>query len=143
MKLSRNGLPSQLQLVSVPAKCFKGIVATCHQGIGIGSSQFDSSNCQFDSGTFPDRRKGGTVEFASLVFSLYDKVVAAGLPNFLGVRIPVPSNLNLKAWKEMALTPEDLQVVAFLTYGFLAGTEGPIHSLSLDNNASAKAHPHN
>ena len=36
--------------------------------------------------------------FANYMFSLYDKVVAVGLPNFMWAQIPVPTNLNLEAW---------------------------------------------
>ena len=65
---------------------------------GRNQVKFDSSNpadssspqLQFDRGTFTARQKDGGALFARYMFAL-------GLPNFLGARIPVPTNLNLKA----------------------------------------------
>ena len=113
--------------------------ANCNEGLAVNSTGFDSVNSQFDSGSFPDRNKGGTLEYANLMLASYDKVAAAGLPNFLGAQIPVPINLNLKAWCEIAVISDELQVVAFLTFGCPAGYEGPIPSPSTDNHTSAKA----
>ena len=49
---------------------------------------------------------------------LYDKVTAAGRPNFMGAQIPVPTILNLRDWHDIAVTPDDLRFVAFLTFVF-------------------------
>ena len=108
----------------------------------LAVSSTGRGNSQFDSSSFTDRIKGGTLEYANFMFTLYDKVVAAaGLPNFMGAHILFPTNLNFKAWHEIAVTSDELRVVAFLTFGIPAGYEGPIPSPSIDNHASANAHP--
>ena len=75
------------------------------------------------------------------MFDIYSRVAGLGLPNFIGVRIPVPSNLNLKAWSQLAVIQQQCQVMEFLTFGFPAGFEGPLPTPSTVNHASARAHP--
>ena len=67
-------------------------------------------------------------------------VAACGLPNFMGAKIPVPSNLNSKAWAQLAVTPHQCQVVEILTYGFPAGFDGPVPDPAMANHASARDH---
>ena len=97
--------------------------------------KFDSSNpadscsvhVKFDSANFTTRKGGGCR--------------ALGLPNVLGARIRVPTNLNLKAWDPLAITPQQCQVVEFLTFGFPARFERPVPTPSVANYTSARAHP--
>ena len=57
-------------------------------------------------------------------------------------QVLVPTNLNLRAWHEIVVTPDELQVVAYSTFGFPAVYDGPSPSPFTDNHTSAKAHPH-
>ena len=43
------------------------------------------------------------MQFANYMVAIYSKVAELGLPNFMGVRIPVPTNLKIKA--QLAVTP--------------------------------------
>ena len=61
---------------------------------------------EFDSCNFPVRPKDGGLQFANYMFAIYSRIAALGLPNLIGARIPVPTNLNIKAWAELALTPQ-------------------------------------
>ena len=59
----------------------------------------------FDSGMFPARpRKGGAV-YTNYMFYIYERVVEGRLPNFMGARIPVPTNFNPGAWAKLAVKP--------------------------------------
>ena len=69
------------------------------------------------------------------------QVARAGLANFIGARLPVPHNLNLAVWKDIATTPEHHNVVNVLTHGFPAGFEGKVTIPSSPNHASACDHP--
>ena len=71
---------------------------------------------------------------------IYQVVIKAGLPNFMGTWVPVLFNLNLPAWREIATTLEQQREVDFLTYGFPAGFDGEIPSPSFQNHASACDH---
>ena len=71
-------------------------------------------------------KKGGVSDYASFVFTIYEKVVQVGLPNFIGACIQVPTNFNITAWEKLAATPEAHRVVDFLTFGFSAGYEGSV-----------------
>ena len=64
--------------------------------------------------------------YTSDIFSIYLQVAAAGAQNFIRARVPVPSNLNLKQWRELAKAAHDHQVVDFLTFCFLAGFDGEV-----------------
>ena len=55
----------------------------------------------------------------------------------MGARIPVLTNLNIGTWSKLVITTEDELVVSFLTYGYLAGYNGLVHSLSWESHASA------
>ena len=81
-----------------------------NEALEVSSTGMDSGNSQFDSGSFPDKNKRGTLEYANFMFALYDKMAAAGFPNFTGVQILVPTNLNLKAWHEIPVTSDELRL---------------------------------
>ena len=93
----------------------------------------------FDNGNFLARPKDGGLQFASYMFDIYSRVVELGLPNFIGDRIPVPSNLNIKAWSQLAVTPQQCQVMEFLTFGYPVGFEGPLPTPT-GNHDSARDH---
>ena len=100
-----------------------------------------SSRAAFESSNILERPKKGGTEYTSYMICIYERVIEAGLPNFMGASIPVPTNLNLVAWAKLAVIQKDERVVSFLMYSILAGYEGPVPSPSAVNHASAKAHP--
>ena len=69
---------------------------------------------------------GGSPAYTGHIFGIYQQVVMAGAPYYIGARVQVQSNLNLDKWRELAKTPDDQQVVDFLTYGFAAGFKGEL-----------------
>ena len=115
---------------------------------GKNHVKFDSYNLadsnsppvQFDSSTFTATPKDGGYPVYKVHVHNLQWVAALGLPHFLGAWIPVPTNLKLKAWAQLAVTPQQCQVVEFLTLGFLAWFEGPVPDPSTANHTSARAH---
>lgn len=77
-------------------------------------------------------------EFPSFC-DLYEEIRAKGLPNFLGAKIPVSSNLHIQKWKEYLNNYHDKEIVEFLEYGWPIGfhSEVPPESVN-DNHPSAK-----
>ena len=130
---------AQLQPLKVPTNYFKGTATMCRSA-SITSDSTNSS-LKFDSGTFPVRSKEGGIQYTTFMVDIYRKVAAVGLPNFIRAQIPVLTNFNLKAWADMAVTTEELQVGAFLSFEFPAGFEGPVPSTSSDNHSLARVHP--
>jgi hypothetical protein len=72
------------------------------------------------------------------MLDIYLAVTASGVPNFQGLRIPLPTNLNLPQWREAAAGYQDKEVVDLLTYGFPVSYEGPIPTPTFENDSSAK-----
>ena len=64
------------------------------------------------------------------------KLVHAGIL----AQVPTPTNLNLKAWAKLAVTLQEHQVVACITFGSPAGFEGPVPTPSTNNDSSARGH---
>ena len=58
-------------------------------------------------------------------------------PNFLGTRLPVPSNLNLHQWKKNCVSPDDHLTLQYLQFGFPVGYEGPVLTHTFHNDPSA------
>ena len=94
-----------------------------------------------------------TWPFPSTVFSMsndfshytaiYDAVRATGLPNCLGARIPLPSSLNLEAWRLYIDTDTDeVDLLQYLQFGFPLGYLGPISPThDTQNHDSASRFP--
>ena len=73
---------------------------------------------------------------------IYIQVVKAGLPNFMGAKVPVPHQLNITKWKEFSPMIRDKQLVQFLEFGFPVGYTGAQPpTLNLPNHSSAIKHP--
>ena len=73
---------------------------------------------------------------------LYGGVIAKGLPNYLGARLPVIHQLNIKAWREVEHHISDTQLVDFLEYGFPVGyTSSEPPTTKLPNHSSAASEP--
>ena len=77
------------------------------------------------------------------MISIYDVVRGTGLPNALGARIPVPSNLKLHEWEKcLGEIGGRAQLLDFLTYGFPIGYVGPVSdSRHVKNHPSADQYP--
>ena len=63
------------------------------------------------------------------------------LPNYIGARIQLRSNLRFPEWEALAHTLENNEVISFLKHGFPRGYEGPVPKPATHNNASAVQHP--
>ena len=119
------------------------MTTTCCSLAGNSSNCSDSGKggIEFDSGNFPAKPKDDGLQLANYMFAIYNRVAALGLPNFIGASTPVPSNLKIKAWDQLSVTPQQCQIVEFLTFRFPACFEEPLPTPSTVNHASARAHP--
>ena len=75
------------------------------------------------------------------MLDIYRVVIASGLPNVRGARIPLPSNFIFNEWEAILHSQADREVIQYLRYGFPAGFEIPIPTPSFSNHASAISHP--
>ena len=75
------------------------------------------------------------------MLNIYRAVAAAETFNFCGARIPVPTNLNIPAWRKHTQGYHDAAVVDLLEFGFPIGYEGPIPHATKKNHSSAVQHP--
>ena len=71
---------------------------------------------------------------------IYTHVFERVVPNFLGAKVPLPTNLHIKQWEDLVVTPEDQQVVEMLTCGYPTGYTGPIPTPTLGNYLSTNNH---
>ena len=74
------------------------------------------------------------------MLGLYHIVAITGTLNFKGARIQVLTNLHMDERRKLATNPYHHQAVDFLQIGFPVGFEGPRHSPSYTNHASAREH---
>ena len=76
---------------------------------------------------------------------IYDVVRDTALPNFVGARIPVPSGLNIPAWRELTqeINYPDKQISDFLEFGFPLGYQADFYPDSdfKQNHFSALQYP--
>ena len=74
---------------------------------------------------------------------IYDAVQEKGIPNCMGPRIPLPTNLNISAWERYAQDDhEDAQLIDFIKFGFPLGYLGPPSDTShIPNHDSAQKFP--
>ena len=61
------------------------------------------------------------VVHSQLFVSLHHRVHAAGLPNFRGARLAVPTSLNLPLWRSLLSEYSDVGVCDFLEFGWPIG----------------------
>lgn len=78
------------------------------------------------------------------LLQIYQRVRDSGLPNIVGCRIPVPSQLNPPAWKSVATGhPEDRYVIDGICFGFPLHYVGPaLPRPNRDAHPSAKQFIH-
>jgi len=65
--------------------------------------------------------EGPRTEFEEFYIETHDKIVASGVPNFAGERIPVPTRLNIEEWKNGLVDYDDPGLLGMLEYGFPLG----------------------
>lgn len=84
---------------------------------------------------------GSLVGWDDIDLDLYRRVIAYDLPNYLGARIPLRHNLNIKLWRRLLEGYWELDLVDFLDYGFPIGyISNEIPSATLHNHGSATRH---
>ena len=72
---------------------------------------------------------------------VYSKVIVAGLQNYLGTRLQLPSNVHCIEWEGLAHTEEDTTLINFLKFSFPVRYEGPVMIPADHNHAPAMHHP--
>lgn len=73
---------------------------------------------------------------------LYTYIKSFNLPNFLGAKITLKSDLNLEQWEKMLYTYHDRELCHFLRHGWPIGYHKPDPPISADeNHHTAKAFP--
>ena len=70
-------------------------------------------------------RRGGP-KYAVFMTKVYNKVTEAGLVNYMGAHLELPSNLYFSKWEALAETEEDTNLINFLKYGFPMQYEDPM-----------------
>lgn len=75
---------------------------------------------------------------------LYMNIKSWNLPNFLGARIPLKSNLNLPAWDSYLSDYHDKLLCQFLTYGWPVGylSDTPPQSVEIYHTSAENNIPH-
>jgi hypothetical protein len=74
------------------------------------------------------------------MLAIHAAVAKDGRFNFLGCRIPLPTNLNIPAWRHHTMDYDDKEVVDLLQFGFPLSFKGPAPTPTLQNHASASLH---
>ena len=74
---------------------------------------------------------------------IYQAVRATGLQNHMGARVPLDSEINIGAWRDLAtLDREDQQLIDLIQFGFPLGYNGPaMHTSAPINHQSAFQYP--
>ena len=79
---------------------------------------------------------------APLHMKLYYDVRRSGVPNYMSIRRPVPSDLNCDVWEAMLTDYHDSEIVDFLRYGLPLAYTAPRPPVStLKNHSSATRFP--
>ena len=96
------------------------------------------------SRTWPHPAIGLTVgEDGGWLAAIYDVVRATGLPNCMGARVPVPTCLNVDAWRKYVdTTTDEADLLEYIQFGFPLGYMGPTSPTeSVPNHPSATRFP--
>ena len=56
--------------------------------------------------------------------SIYKKVVAHGVPNYRGARVPLTDGINIAEWRKVSHMLSDKSLPDMLAFGFLSGHKG-------------------
>ena len=76
-----------------------------------------------------------------LCCAIYRLVAASGNYNYVDARVPVPSALNMPAWRQKLTNYHDMQVLELLEYGFPMSYQGGSLRTTNTNHASATDFP--
>lgn len=91
--------------------------------------------------SWPETTEKAKQEFPEFC-KIYDDIKAYSLPNFLGAKIPVASDMNIANWEEALVDYHDKDLVVFLKYGWPVGFHNKDHPVSIqENHRSAQHHP--
>ena len=79
----------------------------------------------------------------SQLVRIYELVRESGLPNAIGCKIPIPSDLNITAWRQLlGDTEENRALCDYLKFGFPLGYLGPVsNTVGMSNHPSARQFP--
>ena len=82
-------------------------------------------------------------EATSAIAKIYQAVKKTGIPNALGCRIPLQTELSYEAWEKYSTDQkEDKQLLDFIKYGFPLGYMGPVSDTrDTPNHPSARNYP--
>ena len=75
---------------------------------------------------------------------VYQAVKETGLPNCMGARLPLKTNINVPAWRAYVDgSPSEKELVDFIEFGFPLAYNGPtVPTLNPSNHLSATQYPH-
>jgi len=77
----------------------------------------------------PNRTEGPETQLVEFYVKAHSLIQASGVPNFIGVKLPVPTKLHIPEWETRLGEYEDRAMVDLLCYGFPIGynaTELPV-----------------
>ena len=111
------------------------------------SDKYDSANIDLRPIAFANHRRDnwpmvdGT--FPTEMIPIYQAVKSTGLPNAMSARVPLPTTLNVEAWRRnINAIGGRPNILDFIVYGFPLGYLGPItDSVGVDNHPSAMQFP--
>ena len=75
--------------------------------------------------------------------AIYQAVKNTGVPNWMGARAPLQSNINIEEWRSLSSGDrEDTQLLDFIQFGFPLAYNGPVmHTVEPINHSSALKFP--
>ena len=79
--------------------------------------------------------------YTSQCLKIYSAVKKSSLPNYKHARIPIPSKLNIPAWRKELTGYFDSALLDFLEFGFPMSFNGQELVSTHDNHSSATQHP--
>ena len=80
------------------------------------------------------------LEFATAMFGVFSAITCYAEPNFCGAHLLISTNLHLHEWVLLFTTEEVDLTLAFLTYSFSVGYEGPVPTPTFNNHPSVVRH---
>ena len=108
-----------------------------HEAINVTSP--DMYKDKIVSDTAPPPSQGQ--DYVNHMLAIYQAVKSTGKVNHLAARIPLPSNLNIPAWRRLTEGHADQLLIDLLAYGFPLGFVGPPPTPCYHNHPSATCFP--
>lgn len=103
-----------------------------HNIAGFSVTAIEKHSRRIDQ-LWPDISTSARAHFPEFA-SIYSSIKSRNLPNFLGARITIKSDLNLENWEHSLKDYHDRDVCLFLRYGWPVGYEADVTPTSVDNN---------